>query len=452
MKKTMIVLSAVLALVACNKVAPETENNGTIDASKLVFDITITNADATKAVKDGWKTGDKVYLFFEGNRDAYVTMTYESDSWGGPTATGTGSLSLSATGKHVTAVYLPFNTADPTYDDDDCVWKFDEKVAYYMTAEAQDYTVTTDPSTDLSTLSATLEMNNNAGFVQILVEDASPVEGKYVMYAPGLIPTWCGSIAPGGSVTPGKKAAGLPIEPVIVTGEGYYFYGTVSSSIFEPTFYIVEQDPTYKYAIGTHVKMAPSGKSLAAKAAVKFTSLPYLTDLERWVDLGLSVKWATGNLSGSPTVNGYINHPTYSGDYYSWRRLEEIPSPFYNISDDGTDTAFQLLGGNWRMPTKDEFIELCGASGENAKWISSPAGIVVRGANGLAVFFPAAGNQLNGSQGAQGNCGGYWSSDEYGDDHAYYLFFDLDGNVYPDSVTPRYFGYSVRPVQNIVTP
>ena len=32
MKKTMIVLSAVLALMSCNKVAPETETSGTIDA------------------------------------------------------------------------------------------------------------------------------------------------------------------------------------------------------------------------------------------------------------------------------------------------------------------------------------------------------------------------------------------------------------------------------------
>lgn len=451
MKKTMIVLSAVLALVACNKVAPETENNGTIDASKLVFDITITNADATKAVKDGWKTGDKVYLFFEGNTDAYVTMTYGSDSWGDPTATGTGSLSLSATGKHVTAVYLPFNTADPTYDDDDCVWKFDEKVAYYMTAEAQDYTVTTDPSTDLSTLSATLEMNNNAGFVQILVEDASPEEGKYVMYAPGLIPTWCGSIAPGGAVTPGKKAAGLPIEPMVVAGEGYYFYGTVSSSLSEPTFYIVEQDPTYKYAIGTHVKMAPSGKSLAAKAAVKFTSL-FFPAREPWVDLGLSVKWATGNVSGYSAGDGSIVAPTEYGDYYSWMRLY-YDETSYDIRDDGTDTASQLLGGNWRMPTKDEFTELCGGVSE---WICSPAGIVVRGANGLAVFFPAAGHQLYGSKYEEGSNGYYWSSSF--DDTEYNTFdgawgfsfyiFNSSVSLSPNDSQYGGCGQSVRPVQN----
>ena len=442
MKKTMIVLSAALALMACNKVAPETETSGTIDASKLVFDITINNANDTKAVKDGWKTGDKVYLFFEDNTSAYVTMSYGSDSWGNPETTG--SLSLTATGKHVTAVYLPFSTDEPTYSDG---WKFDETVAYYMTAEGVEYTVTTDPSTDLSTLSATLEMNNNAGFVQILIEDASPVEAKYVMYADGLIPTWCGSIVPGGAVTPDTADAGLPIEPVIVAGEGYYFYGTVSGTISDPTFYVVEQDPTNQFAIGTHVKsMSGTGKSLVAKAAVKFTSLPAA---EPWVDLGLSVKWATGNVSGHTAGSGTIVAPTEYGDYYSWMRLSEEASS-YNFSDYGYDTATKLLGGSWRMPTKNEFIELCGSTGQNAEWIDSPAGIVVRAENGLAVFFPAAGDQYNGDQSAQGYYGCYWSSDIYesNDYFACSLYFGSDGDVYPGIYDYRGDGFSVRPVQN----
>lgn len=448
MKKTMIVLSAVFALIACNKVTPDVKNNGAIDASKLVFDITINNASDTKAVKSGWKTGDKVYLFFEDNTDAYVTMTYGADSWGDPTAIGT--LSLSATGKKVTAVYVPFNTDAPSYSGG--CWQFTKKNAYYMSAEGKEYTVTTDPSTNLSTLSATLEMNNNAGFVQILLADPSPEEGKYVMYAAGLIPTWCGTIVPGGSVTPGTATAGLPIEPMVVAGEGYYFYGTVSSSISEPTFYIVEQDPTNKYAIGTHVKsMSGTGKSLAAKAAVMFTSLSF-TAWERWVDLGLSVKWATGNVTGYSTGDGGIVAPTEYGGYYSWKRLYE-EGYSYDIRDDGTDTASQLLGGNWRMPTKDEFTELFGGVSE---WISSPAGIVVRGANGLAVFFPAAGYQFDGSKDGEGSNGYYWSSSiddtEYSHDSAWGLMFDSSSYVLPVDAEYGGRGQSVRPVQNIVTP
>ena len=469
MKKTMIVLSAVLALVACNKVTPDTENNGTIDASKLVFDITITNADATKAVKDGWKTGDKVYLFFEDNTSAYVTMEYGAGAWGDPTATGT--LSLSATGKKVTAVYVPFNTDAPSYSGG---WQFTKKNAYYMSAEGKEYTVTTDPSTDLSTLSATLEMNNNAGFVQILLADDSPVEGKYVMYAAGLIPTWCGTIVPGGSVTPGTATAGLPIEPMVVAGEGYYFYGTVSSSLSEPTFYIVEQDPTNKYAIGTHVKsMSGTGKSLAAKAAVKFTSLPAQ---EPWVDLGLAsgLKWATGNLSNSGIVA-----PTEYGQYYAWGETTgydydtthkfdgseyefnanpgtTYPDSFtkYNSTsatlETSDDAAYVITSGEYRMPTTTEIQAMHTACGDG-EWvtISGVAGRKFTGPNGLVVFFPAAGIIVVSGAYLRGHGGLFWSSSQYDDnsDDAYFLFFSSGrvsslGNYY------RCYGLSVRPVQD----
>lgn len=81
MKKVMILLSAVLALVACNKETPSVQNDGTIDASKVVFDLTINYADDTKAVKSGWASGDKVYLFFEGVTTGYVVTEYNGSVW-----------------------------------------------------------------------------------------------------------------------------------------------------------------------------------------------------------------------------------------------------------------------------------------------------------------------------------------------------------------------------------
>ena len=262
-----------------------------------------------------------------------------------------------------------------------------------------------------------------------------------MMYAEGLIPTWCESIVPGGSVTAGTATAGLPIEPVIVDGEGYYFYGTVASSITDPTFYIVEQDPTIGYAIGTRVKSITGGKSLAPKAAVKFTTLP---TLELWVDID-GTKWATGNVSGHSAGTGTIVTPTEYGDYYSWNRLDEVAAS-YVFSDMGSDTATDLLGSDWRMPTREEFNWLCGASGE---WFySSPAGLKVTGYNGLVVFFPAAGWQANGVQSDEGFKGFYYSSDlyEYNDHFAYYL--NIDGSPFIDYAIDRNYGFSVRPVHN----
>ena len=387
MKKTIVILSALLALVACNKETPSVQNDGTIDASKVVFDITINNSDDTKAVKSGWADGDKVYLFFEDVTTGYAVMEYDGSAW---TPTLNGTATLSASGKKVTAVFLPFQLGDPTYNG--AAWEFSPKIpAYYMTAEAQEYTVTTDPSTDLSTLSATLDMENSEEFVQIYIPDLSIVDKRYKIYAEGLIPTWCESIVPGGSVTAGKAAAGLPIGNIETNVGDCYFYGTVSSAINNPTFYIVEEDFTDGYAIGTRVKSI-TGKSLAPKAAVKFSTLP---DIEHWVDID-GTKWATGNVSGHIAGSGTIVAPTEYGDYYSWNRLDEEGGS-YDFSDMGSDTATDLLGSDWRMPTKAEFIALCGASGEKATWVASPTnGIMVTGDNGLVVFFPAAGLQVDG--------------------------------------------------------
>lgn len=444
MKKTMLIVSAALALVACNKVAPEITDEGTIDASKVVFNLTINNGESTKAVKTGWADGDKVFLFFEDNTTAYVTMSYDGSDWT-PAISVAENLSLSASGKKVTAVYVPFNTDTPTYSSG---WSFETKYAYYMTAVGVDYTVTTDPSTDISTLSAELNMNAPDGFVQFLYPDASPVAGKYALYQASVTPAACGRITPGGAVEQLTKSTGYPMDAMTVSGEGYYFYGKVSGEVSAPTFYLVEQDPTYGYAIGTQQKTFTGSSSFNKKSAIKFTSA--FDAQEPWVDLGLAsgIKWATGNVSGHIAGSGTIVSPTEYGDYYSWMRLDEVATS-YDYEDYGSDTATQLLGSSWRMPKKNEFIELCGASGEKAVWNSTLKGILVTGENGLVVFFPAPGFQYDGVPDYQGTDGGYYSSDIYDD---YYYAFNLifDGSyVYPDFPdNDRAIGESVRPVQD----
>ena len=65
MKKTMIILSAVLVLAACTK---ETEQASLVPvpvSPKYTYDITINRAD-TKAVKSGWEDGDVVCVFGTG--------------------------------------------------------------------------------------------------------------------------------------------------------------------------------------------------------------------------------------------------------------------------------------------------------------------------------------------------------------------------------------------------
>lgn len=72
-----------------------------------------------------------------------------------------------------------------------------------------------------------------------------------------------------------------------------------------------------------------------------------------YVDMGLSVKWATCNVGGTKPGDG--------GDAFWWGATEPNQSCIEirnTILPLGNDAAHVNWGGNWRMPTKEEFEEL----------------------------------------------------------------------------------------------
>jgi hypothetical protein len=180
-----------------------------------------------------------------------------------------------------------------------------------------------------------------------------------------------------------------------------------------------------------------------------------------WVDLGLSVNWATCNV-GATTPEEY-------GDYFAWgetstkETYDEDNCPTYGLSisqlqsqgyidSEGNltpqyDAARANWGGTWRMPTKAEQAELL----NNCTWTwttyNGVKGCNVEGPNGHSIFLPAAGNRRGSSLYSAGSYGYYWIStphDNNFDSNAYYLYFYSDyQDVYYNY---RYCGRSVRPV------
>ena len=167
-----------------------------------------------------------------------------------------------------------------------------------------------------------------------------------------------------------------------------------------------------------------------------------------WIDLGLSVKWATCNVGATK--------PTGYGNYYAWG--ETAPKSSYsssNYSGGGfSDAARVNWGGAWRMPTDAEWTELR----ENCEWTwtsdyngTGVAGRIVKSkTNGNHIFLPAAGCRNGGGLDNAGGRGYYWSSslagaNLYGDYNSAY-----DVNFNSGSVSrygrSRYCGLSVRPV------
>ena len=184
-----------------------------------------------------------------------------------------------------------------------------------------------------------------------------------------------------------------------------------------------------------------------------------------YVDLGLSVKWATCNLGASkPSDYGHyyawsetMGKGDYSWDTYKWGKGNNITK--YNDSDGKTvldpedDVATAKLGSPWRMPTKDEINELIG--GCTWKWTKKNGvrGHEVKGTNGKTIFLPAAGTRKGFELLYTGESGFYWSASRASNEINKAFYFDngysniIDDNLIHARITDRYRGYMVRPVR-----
>ena len=169
-----------------------------------------------------------------------------------------------------------------------------------------------------------------------------------------------------------------------------------------------------------------------------------------YVDLGLSVKWATCNV-GATTPEDY-------GNYYAWGETSEketytsdnsstYDQQMNDISGDVQyDAATANWGGNWRMPTCDELIELR----SQCTWVwttqNDVSGYKITSPNGNYIFLPAAGCHKSSLDGA-GEFGLYWTSTpaENNTLGACGLQFYSGGESMSNGFY-RYLGLSVRPV------
>ena len=176
-----------------------------------------------------------------------------------------------------------------------------------------------------------------------------------------------------------------------------------------------------------------------------------------WVDLGLSVRWATSNL-GATAPYGY-------GDFYSWGALSTTysysadKSKTFNVPVDNIcanpqyDVARLNLKSTWRMPTKEECEELIKGCVWTWTTKNGVSGFEVKSkVNSNSIFLPASGvYESPENNNDTGVLGCYWTSTpadkKYMDSYlkeAFVLRFTSNGpyTLYYN----KYFGYNVRPV------
>ena len=212
-------------------------------------------------------------------------------------------------------------------------------------------------------------------------------------------------------------------------------------------------------------KTVKNNKKIESNAFQKQTSsVVNMENGHEYVDLGLSVKWATCNVGASK--------PEEHGGYYAWGETEEKKVYSWNTYkwctgdnnkvvkygnwvdnkiqlEPADDVAYVKWGGTWRMPTNAEFDELS----DRCTWVritqNGVVGYKVTGPNGNSIFLPAVGYRNDDELYYCGYCS-YWSGMRSVftgsvSDWMSYNFF-VGGEARGTGSIYRYYGYTVRPV------
>jgi hypothetical protein len=230
-----------------------------------------------------------------------------------------------------------------------------------------------------------------------------------------------------------------------------------------------------------------SGKTLQAGKIYPINLIAKEAEPEvQAVDLGLSVKWANMNLGAKSetdkglmfawgeTVGYSFSNSDYNGHKFDWNNYkfgEEqnlnkyVNKHYYNsVVDSKTileaedDAVTKEYANSWRMPTKEEFEELCTSNKiksreyvENYK-DSGVDGWLITANNGNSIFMPFAGNYKYTLKGNVEEDGGfYWTSTLSSDtpSKAYYanlIRSNWAAYLVHDGLM-RYYGMSIRGVK-----
>lgn len=260
----------------------------------------------------------------------------------------------------------------------------------------------------------------------------------------------------------GSLVYGVPMETIDSLTYGEIEEQDTLHLLLPQTLTFVKQDTVYLHDT-IYVKVPSAGTS---------------DEIHEYVDLGLSVKWATCNIGAT--------NPEDYGDYFAWGEVE--PKETYDWSTymycvdkpanltkycsqstsgkDGftdvrtilerdDDAATVNWGNTWRMPTYAEFLELK----ENCKWTwttqNGVDGYLVTGTNGNSIFLPAGGYSVYGENSRVGTHGYYWANmlDRDAPSQAYSFYFFSNSMEHFDwNTSSRCEGRSIRPVHKQTVP
>lgn len=251
---------------------------------------------------------------------------------------------------------------------------------------------------------------------------------------------------------------GSPIIRSVLWHTEYYYHGNTS---------YCHTEAISENTLGTPIKL------------VRFTS--YAENIansgeHEYVDLGLSVLWATCNIGASkeyeigdyfawaetkPKNNYWWSHlkywisgiyPYYDAVIFSKYVLNSYNGRVDNLSrlQEEDDAAVVNWKYGWRMPTYPEMMELI----TNCKWSlnNDETGYIVTGPNGNTIFLPLTGfkSSDDGISYEKDSRGYYWTSDLFSKDACAgnALIIKTEDVSFRIWGVDRYYGCPIRPVKD----
>ena len=464
-------------LVACNRELFDIEKQVPAETNGIKINLSIDRQDSfgsTKAtVKSAWADEDVIFVFFKGvAAPKYLEMKYDSssDTWIPTAKNGLTSSDLSdAADKKMTAIYLPYgSTATVAASEGNFIFSDITYSGYFLKAELVAYTY------DGDVLSGTLNMTAlalSSGSDKLIHFDISGFTSghNYKLYQDYVKPLTFTNVSADGVISTNEGSMGAAITGY-EDGSMMSFSGILDASA-------VGNAVDYQFSIDD----VTSGVFYIRDAGIKTVSTPKYIGIGainnssvwnafEYIDLGLSVKWATFNV-GASTPEGYGDYYAWgevaSKDYYDWSTYNLCMGSSNTLTKYNTDgnygavdnkvfldieddVAHVMWGGSWRMPTRaemDELINNCiwswttvnGVRGQRFTSIKS-------GYEECSIFLPAAGYHHGEIVANAESYGYYWSSSlNTGSSLSasraeFYSSNVIRGNYF------RYEGFSVRPV------
>lgn len=173
------------------------------------------------------------------------------------------------------------------------------------------------------------------------------------------------------------------------------------------------------------------------------------------VDLGLpsGLLWATYNV-GATKEEEYGNYYQWGAGAETYKNADQYHTggtdPSYTMPS-SADTARQVMGSGWRMPTYNELLELIQCTIYEFTYIDNVGGMKFTNKYNLNayVFFPSGGNYYYGSYNSNNQNGFIWSSTPAnGLNQAFALI--IQRNSRTATYYYRSYGFSVRGVHAAV--